>query len=222
MKVTGYDLLEQEVCTRIKNNQNWLCTITGATGTGKSYIAMRMGEILADQLGVDFGISNIALDINEVLEMIESLKPGGIIIMDEAGVQYDARSFMTKRNKQLSKIFQMFRFKNLVLIWTLPDARMVDINARRLMHAFMETAEIDYERNLASAKFFKVFVDRWAGDIKHVYPRFSRGVITRVEFRKPNDELIQDYEAKKAEQFNVLLRETRTMLVSSSLSPSSP
>jgi len=218
MKVAPYKLLDEEVYRRIENNQNWLCAITGATGTGKSYIAMRMAEILSKKFGVDFTADNIALDITEVLEMIQTLPKGGIIIMDEAGVQYAARSFMSKFNRQLSKIFQMFRFKNLVLIWTLPDLKMVDIDARRLMHAYMETTGIDYERKLASAKFFKVYIDRWTGEIKHVYPRFEGGIITRVEFRKPSDELIEDYEAKKARRFSQLINETRTLLHPSSLS----
>ena len=66
MRVAPYKLLDEEVCRRIENNQNWLCAITGATGTGKSYIAMRMAEILSRKLGVDFTRSSSPLISNKL------------------------------------------------------------------------------------------------------------------------------------------------------------
>jgi len=200
----GYDVLDY-VRKRIETNRNWLCMITGDTGSGKSFTALKIGELL----DADFNANNVAFSPLEMIKLIKISKPGDVVVMDEAGLQFGARDFMSRGNKALSGIFQAFRFKQIILIWTLPDLSMIDITARRLLHTYIETLGVDYKREQTVVKWFNIKIDRWTGDYKHVYPRIMTDnglvVVKIVRFDKPSDELIAEYEAKKSKAFDELL-----------------
>jgi len=197
---------------RIETNRNWLCMITGDTGSGKSYTALKIGELLDP----DFNANNVAFSPLELIKLIKTAKPGDVVVMDEAGLQFGARNFMSRSNRVLSGIFQAFRFKQIILIWTLPDLSMIDITARRLLHTYIETLGVDYKHEQTVVKWFDVKIDRWTGEYKHVYPRIMTDngvvVVKTVRFGKPSDELIGDYEHKKAVAFEHILEESEQIL----------
>lgn len=204
----NYNILET-VQKRLERNQNWLCVVTGDTGTGKSWLSILMADKLSKMLGTKFSIDSVAFTPKELVNTIKTIPPKSTIIMDEAGVNYGARDFMRKENKALGSIFQMFRFKQLALIYTLPDSSMLDINARRLMHVYIETLPIDYRRNLSQVKWFNVHINRWSGEIIHKYPRVvtknGYSVVKVVKFPKPSEALINAYEKKKSDAFDDLM-----------------
>lgn len=189
------------VRARFEHNQNWLCIIVGDTGSGKSWTAIKIGSCLDP----NFVANNVAFNTQELIHLIKTLPQKSLIVMDEAGVSYGSRESMSRQNVVMSKIFQAFRFKQIALIWTLPDTHQIDINARRLLHSYLETLPIDYEHGRSRVKWFNVRVDRWNAKIYTVYPRIrtSSGVktITSVRFAKPPQDIIEAYEKKKQEAF---------------------
>ena len=209
---TENDLLSR-VRRRLETNRNWLCMIVGDTGSGKSFTALKIGELLDP----DFDAKNVAFSPLELIQLIKISKPGDVVVMDEAGIQFGARNFMSRSNKILSGIFQAFRFKQIILIWTLPDLSMIDITARRLLHTYIETIGVDYKHEQTVVKWFDVKIDRWTGEYKHVYPRImtSEGpvVVRTVRFGKPSDELIEAYESKKSKAFDEMLDNYEKMLL---------
>jgi len=207
------DLVTNVVKARLQRNQNWLCVITGDTGTGKSFSSLRLGSLVDE----DFRIENVVFDIKELIDLIEVRPPGSLLVLDEAGISFGSRDFMSKQNKVMSSVIQMFRFKQIALIWTLPDISMIDIQARRLMHNFLETQPIDYKKEQTRVKWFEVYIDRWTGEFRHRFMKVETGnmgfaVVKVVNFNKPSEDLIKSYEKKKKQAFENLLSTARNKL----------
>ena len=201
------------VKARLQRNQNWLCVITGDTGTGKSFSSLRLGSLVDE----DFRIENVVFDVKELIDLIEVRPPGSLLVLDEAGISFGSRDFMSKQNKVMSSVIQMFRFKQIALIWTLPDISMIDIQARRLMHNFLETQPIDYKKEQTRVKWFEVYIDRWTGEFRHRFMKVETGnmgfaVVKVVNFNKPSEDLIKSYEKKKEQAFENLLSTARNKL----------
>ena len=135
---------------RIRNNKNCLVIFTGDTGSGKSYGALRFAE----KLDPEFNEKRIVFTPDKFLEIIrhdKELHSGNVIIFDEAGVGMASREWYSIQNKILSYVLQTFRFKNLIVIFTVPDFTYIDSQARKLFHFYFETSKI-----LKKSKF-------WAG-----------------------------------------------------------
>jgi len=208
-----YDILNTVRERLTVKNQNWLCVITGETGSGKSWTALKIGALLDE----NFNIDKVAFEPVDIIPLIGTSEHGDIIVMDEAGISFGARSFMSKHNRALGNIFQSFRYKQIGLIWTLPDASMIDVQARRLMHTFLETMPIDYERGLTRVKWFDIYTDKWTGEYRHRYPRvnipkYGQVVVKVVKFPKPPSYITDDYQIKKDEAFMHLLEESSEIL----------
>ena len=126
---------------RIKNNKNFLATLTGKTGSGKSWSALSMGEMLDK----DFNIKRIIFKAEDLMDLINNgnLKRGSVIIWDEAGIDLSNRNWQSNINKMLNFLLQTFRHKNFILILTVPYQDFLDASSRKLFHADIETVSID-------------------------------------------------------------------------------
>ena len=198
---------------RLNTNRNWLAIITGETGSGKSWTAAKMGEDLSAMTKRPFTSKNIVFEADALLEFIQYSKPRSVLVLDEAGVELAAREFMSQRNRSMGKVFQVFRYKQLALIWTLPDLSMIDIQIRKLIHSFIETQPIDYVREKTRVKWFNIYIDRWTGEITRQYPRVRINGVTYVargfSFGKPDMNIIKPYEQNKDIFFDKLLKDAR-------------
>jgi len=93
---------------RIEENGNAVIAILGAIGSGKSYFAMRLGEIFDKE----FSIEKISFNPSSFLELIHEQGKGACLVMDDAGLTIPARQFMTMSNQFISIALETCRFKN--------------------------------------------------------------------------------------------------------------
>lgn len=196
-----------------KRNQNYLAVLVGGTGTGKSYAGLKFCE----KIDPSFNISRVVFSPEEFMALLNAgtLKKGNAILFDEIGVGMDARSFMQFSNKAMSYILQTFRWENLAVIFTVPSLAFLDTNARRLVHAVIETVEIDYKNNLCMVKYLRSQNNPRATSTKkevyHKYPKYrmAKGgfqTVTKMRVGLPSQKLLDTYEEKK-QAFGVKLRE---------------
>ena len=182
-----------------KLNRNYICCFVGGTGSGKSWSAIS----LAKTLDPTFNLDRIVFTPEQFLNLLNTttLPKGAVIIWEEGGVSYSARDFWSISNKLIGYVLQSFRYQNLILIFTLPSLKFLDVIARRLMHGYFETQTIHYKEGLCSCKHFRMQPNAKTGDVYYKYPRVKgvegTKVITRLEFRKPPDDFIKSYEDKK-------------------------
>jgi hypothetical protein len=188
----------------IKKSQNAIIVITGKTGSGKSYVSLRIGELWYKyHFSRELPIEHVCFSIQEVIDVLNSgkIKRGDLIILEEAGANLGSLDFQNKVQKVFTYILQSFRSMNLCLIMNLPYLSMLNKSARLLAHAYFNTQGIDYEKKVCKIKPFFVQVNQNSGKVYPKYPIIKingRGrKIKRFNYAKPSENLIEEYEKKK-------------------------
>jgi len=121
---------------KIENNENVLAVFIGKPGAGKSFAALSLAEILDP----DFSIKRVAFNSTEFINILkdESIPSGSVIVFDEAGVGINAKQFQSTTNKMINYIMQVFRYRNLIVFFTVPHFDFIDKSTRSLFHAMIE------------------------------------------------------------------------------------
>lgn len=212
VRITAWDVLLHGPVELLKQKRNWLCLMCGATGTGKTYTAIRMAEMIDPRFDVD----RIAFSTGQLLDMFDTCKPREIVIFDEANA-WNARTSQTKENVEFSKVLAMLRFTLISIIFTLPHIGMIDINGRRLMHNYLYTIPINrstapiYLRDKSGVYWYNVESGRLPmGNQKDIPLKFKHPFvkgekISKVYFSLANPTLLEEYERRKRKWFNATL-----------------
>jgi hypothetical protein len=130
---------------RFKRNKNILVVITGSTGSGKTYSALKICEDWYKfRFNKDFPIENICFSVEEVVKRLKdrALQKSELLLLEEAGANLGASDFQQKLSKIFTYILQSFRSMNIGLIMTLPVLSMLNKQARQLLHIHMITEGI--------------------------------------------------------------------------------
>lgn len=179
---------------------NFLCAITGPTGSGKTYSALK----IAESLDPDFTIENVAFTAKEFMTCINNpkMKSGSVIIFDEAGVALSSRSWQSVQNKLLNYVLQTFRHRNYIVIFTAPHMGFVDAASRKLLHCYMETTGIDSVKKHVKLKPLLIQVSQRTSNPYYKYLRLvQKGKkstpIKRFMAGLASEKLREDYEKKK-------------------------
>lgn len=186
-----------------RRNQNWLCIGHGGTGTGKSYTALE----LCDLLDPNFTVDNVVFDALELIELVQSgkIRPGSAVLFEELGVAANARDWYTNENKALSNVTQVFRTYNLIVIYTVPRLGLVDKQIAPLAHAHFKAMGVDFKKKQNVIKVYDpVEYDEKKNKWHTLHPAFKMGLKTVkmkfVRLKKVRSQLSRAYE-KKREQY---------------------
>lgn len=181
-----------------QQNKNWLACICGEPGSGKSYAALRLAELISGER------LHIVLTAVEFLEVVNSpkLRRGDTIIFDEAGVGASSREWQSVQNKMLGAVAQTVRHRNTAIILTVPHIGFVDIQMRKLMHAFMQTRYIDFKTGLSYLQTFDIETNPRLDKMYYKYPKFTTAdnkviTMTHLALDKPSNDLTMRYEELK-------------------------
>jgi len=185
---------------RITKNKNFLCAITGPTGSGKTYSSLRIAEVLDPEFNKD----RIVFTPKEFINLLNNgdLKSGSVIVFDEAGVSLNNRAWQSIANNLIQYVLQTFRHKNYIVIFTAPDFSFIDKASRKLFHSYMETKGINFIKNKCMLKPFMLQINQRTGDIYFKYllavlPGIGETKIQSLSVGLPSKDLIKDYEEKK-------------------------
>lgn len=168
---------------RMGSKRNFLIAIVGETGSGKSYMGLRIGEVL-DPNG-DFDVDHVVFTPEEFFDCLGRLRNNCFIMFDEAGVAFSHREFMSMINRMLGFVFQTFRYKFINVIFTLPSLGYMDYVGRGLLHAVIRMTD------RGKGIVYRVQKDMLGRRI--FYPKI--GVL---ESGLPSKDLCMAYEDKKA------------------------
>lgn len=197
---TKKGLFGDYVNQRIKKNKNFMCCITGPTGSGKTYSALSFAEKWDD----NFTANNIVFTPQEFIDLLNSntLKKGSVIIADEFGVSMNSRNWQSVSNQVINYVLQTFRSKNYIVLFTSPDFSFIDTAARKLFHCHMMTQGINHKQKFCSIKPYMLQINQRNGDIYYKYLRLIiKGIgekkLSEIEVQLPSKQLIKEYESKK-------------------------
>lgn len=179
-----------------QKNKNVILFVVGATGSGKSWAALRIGE----SLDPNFTADNVCFGVRELIQKTQDAEKGTCLVFDEAGIDASNRNSMSKLNKAVSALAQTFRHRNTFTILTLPMASMTDVHLRALAHYTVETVRVYPTAGYCFTKFKRVQVNPLSSKIYRKYiDKSPSEQITRVKINKPSRHLIGPYEDRKAE-----------------------
>lgn len=207
-------LLIQYIHERIRENKNVLLLVTGETGGGKSYIAIRLGEILNPHR---FNINRVVFTPEDFMALINSgrLEKGDVIVFDEAGVGIPSKEWYEISNRLMMYVLQTFRIKNLIVIFTTPSISFIDNDSRKLLHGVIEPypGGIDFQTNTNKAKFLKIQHNSRYN--KNYYKRLIvDGVrVNPIYFSIPSENIRIPYEAKKEIYINKLNQKAEDLIL---------
>lgn len=188
---------------RIASNKNMLIMMTGQTGSGKSWTAGSIAEMLNE----DFNVSRLVFKGKDLMKLINlghyEYRKGVVIVWDEAGIDLSNRNWYSITNKLLSFLLQTFRHKNFILIFTVPYEDFVDSATKKLFHAQFECVGINRANNTVAVKpkFLQYNAEKkkWYRKYLKVSKAGNRKKtkIKRWNIPKPSDNFIKAYEEKK-------------------------
>lgn len=199
----------------MKKNQNNLIALVGKTGSGKTYSAISICEIMSKMDGVPFTIDHIVFSLRELMDLINSgkLKRGSKIVFDEPQVSISAREFQSEANKIFNYLLSTFRHRNYTLVFCTPFESLLDKNTRRLFHARIETMSINKNTQTCRLKpryleYSDFKTDPYRKQLIVVYKDVSGLNKSQKLFYwdvpRPSPELEAEYERKKLEFTNRL------------------
>lgn len=189
---------------RIKENRNANLVFVGDTGSGKSYSSIS----LAEKIDPNFSADRIVFTTLDFLKLVNSnLSPGSVIIFDDAGLGIPAREWQATSAKIFGKLFQGFRYKNLVTMITVPNIAFIERQSRMLMHLYLEATDTQ-----GIMKPFRPFFPFRGDDrLGFKYPTMERGgreiKIKASVYDLPSQQIIQAYEQKKMDYMEKTNRE---------------
>ena len=165
LKQTNKSYLIEYLLDRIyKLDKNNIISITGETGSGKSFSALSLAETLSPDR---FNINYVIFEPQEFSDLIKSqvLQKGDVIVWDEAGVGIPSKLWWSILNRSINYILQVFRNENISLIFTTPNLGFIDSDARKLLHFYFSMLRIDSKKKIAykirsRADFAKLSIPR--------------------------------------------------------------
>lgn len=192
----------------MKKNKNFLMLFVGPTGSGKSYSALRLAEMLDENFDINrvcFKAKDFMNCINALVERSEKGEEikGYVLLWDEFGVEHNAREFMTISNRVINYFFQTSRHLNLIVLMSVPLLSFVDSSTRKLCHAVAEMQGINSHDKTASVKVKMLQTNVMTGKEYPKYLRYRKNSKTykckKLKFKLPSKKLLEEYEKKKKE-----------------------
>lgn len=180
-------------------NEHWMCCIVGEEGKGKSYTAIKIGELIDPNFSAD----NVFFHPADLLEALkdEDYQAGDVWVLDEAGVGMGNRTWQDSGQVKLNQALQLVRSHNVGFIFTLPRLDELDKQARgRLQSAIEIVKKVDGE--YVQGPWWESNVERMGFSSSGLWwdkPVVKGSEVGAVSFTPPSDEIIEPYEATKQE-----------------------
>lgn len=217
-QITAMDVLDAGPLALLRQNRNWLCLLCGPTGTGKTWTAIKIAEMMDRHFDVD----KITFSILGMVDLMDSCGKGDFVIFDE-GQEWNARRSMKEQNVLMGELLGMVRFTQINFIFALPHMNMIDLNNRRLIHNYLHTIPVDRERG---AKWKRDKTGVWWYNVeseripmqgnevklKFRFPVIKGQDIKKVWFGKADDTLLEEYEKAKQRKWKAKLAQTKKTL----------
>ncbi|RLJ04449.1 MAG: hypothetical protein DRP18_04705 [Candidatus Aenigmatarchaeota archaeon] len=196
----------------IEHEQGKFILATGAPGSGKSMAMIRLAEKIDENFSIDrISIGHLTPFIKLLQQANEGKLPhGSCILADEAGVFLPAREWHSAQNRILSLIFQVIRKYGLLVIFTVPAKRMIDIHGIILARYYGVGRGVNYKKKRSYFTFYELEYDDWSDHLyRHLLKDGNGEKVNIWEIALPQSIDFEEYERKKDEMIGKLLRKAQ-------------
>ncbi|RKY41384.1 MAG: hypothetical protein DRP85_06600 [Candidatus Makaraimicrobium thalassicum] len=196
----------------INHEQGKFILATGAPGSGKSMAMIRLAEKIDENFSIDrISIGHLTPFIKLLQQANEGKLPhGSCILADEAGVFLPAREWHSAQNRILSLIFQVIRKYGLLVIFTVPAKRMIDIHGIILARYYGVGRGVNYKKKRSYFTFYELEYDDWSDHLyRHLLKDGNGEKVNIWEIALPQSIDFEEYERKKDEMIGKLLKKAQ-------------
>jgi len=197
----------------IEHEQGKFILATGA-GSGKSMAMIRLAEKIDENFNIDrISIGHLTPFIKLLQQANEGKLPhGSCILADEAGVFLPAREWHSAQNRILSLIFQVIRKYGLLVIFTVPAKRMIDIHGIILARYYGVGRGVNYKKKRSYFTFYELEYDDWSDHLyRHLLTDEHGEKVNIWEIALPQSIDFEEYERKKDEMIGKLLKKAQNI-----------
>jgi len=198
----------------IEHEQGKFILATGAPGSGKSMAMIRLAEKIDENFNIDrISIGHLTPFIKLLQQANEGKLPhGSCILADEAGVFLPAREWHSAQNRILSLIFQVIRKYGLLVIFTVPAKRMIDIHGIILARYYGVGRGVNYKKKRSYFTFYELEYDDWSDHLyRHLLTDEHGEKVNIWEIALPQSIDFEEYERKKDEMIGKLLKKAQNI-----------
>lgn len=135
------------------NNNNTFCTVTGDTGSGKSYGNIFFGYML----DVDTHDNHLFCEENMLFDPLEFVKKvkapkriGEFVMKDEIQLDAHSRKSFSKTNEIIGNVISTVRFKREIIFFNLPSETQLDSQVRQ-----MRMGNLEFDKVVSSGECSK-------------------------------------------------------------------
>lgn len=143
--------------------------ILGARGTGKSALGLRILENVSSKTNkrvYAMGFKNLPSWI-KVVDKVDDVKENSFVLIDESGITFSSRNFMSELNKFLGSLLLIARHKDLSIIFITQNSSNIDINIiRQLDYLLMKPSSL-LQKEFERKKIAEIYKQEANGFKKH-------------------------------------------------------
>jgi len=173
-------------------------------GVGKSYTALRLGEILDKNFSIDKVVFE-PNDFKRAMELIEEIgKPSQVVVLDEAGILINSKKWYSFINRGIASAMMTFRALRGLAIIVTPALRFIDSDIRIMLSHLIECEKVvltGYETGVriklyklgwseTTDKFYRYYLTLYVQSLKKIVKFKSFWV------NLPSQALIEQYEER--------------------------
>ena len=196
---------------KLSKSDSTIGLILGARGSGKTAIAVKLIENIYTKTkkrcyALGFNEEDMPAWINIVSD-IKEIRNNSYVLIDEGGILFSSRRFMSNPNKLLSELILIARHKNISILFISQNSANLEINAiRQADYLILKTSSLlqkDFERKKIKEIYeqigerFKtysslkgityIYSDEFSGFVENQLPSFWTKEISK-SFRKEEEQ----------------------------------
>lgn len=199
------DVLVDEILRRRKKGLYTLILTNGLPGTGKSWLNLRLKEVIEEKIKEKYKVESIKEPIacDSLLDLIKCIRecPVGSVVppIEELSVMAPSKRAMSSDNVSLGQILDTVRKRKLILISNAPILKSIDKHIVAMSNYLVETKEVDKNQGLTKSKVLRLQTNVRSGvTYFHTLRRRKTGKDVNFMFTtKPSDSIIELYEKSK-------------------------
>lgn len=211
------DVFGKIICSG--NNKNIILLIEAKPGQGKSWSAISLAcecaIYLAEHLGGNpwdyFNIDHMGIIMpDKMVECIENMKKFDVVILDDVGMAYSGRKWQSKGNEAMNNMLQTMRTDNNIIIMTVPDSDWIDKIGRNILHFKIVMDSPLHSIGYSMGRITAVQKMYNSSSRKNIFPylKLPDKIYNKVIFNKPDDDIADEYEKRRAIELTRLKEES--------------
>lgn len=168
----------------VRKEKNAMILVLGPTGSGKSDYCNSFSLELDKGYNNDRVAYMTANNLLRILNNDKTLKRGSCVNLDDAGKGLKRDEWYLTMNRIVRDVLQTFRIDGIILFVNCPDASFIDSKVLKLFHYWVEMSSIDYDRQLAYARFYSIQHNNKSGKTYWHRPTYidENGRQMRIDF----------------------------------------